>query len=470
VGALLASGAVLRDGTPQLAFLGFAAVVFIAVVALEFDAAPHREASFYLALPVIISATQNVYVGVITPYISSTQVQILVVLNFIFGALLCLAGYVTRPRGVAENLTQATVWILVLLMGYAGLTAVAFHSAPMSAFASLRNVVNPPLFFLLGLVLAHRTVLGRFLRYIAYLAGALFIFGVYERYVNQNIWSTLHLGELWTKKGIPISTALDLPYNFYSSETIHGEQLRRMVSSFADPVNYGTFLFFGYMTAWYLRRYLLGILMIMATVLTISKGAMLGLLVFGVLWAKVNTSRTVFVATSVAAGAAGAAFIAYSLTHSTASTLTHLTGFTDAFKQLPSHPLGHGLGNVGVLAGLYSTGASTGITESGIGMIIGQLGVIGLGLYLAFFRLIYMATKAIPEPRTKLLAMSLLIGIILNSAFNEVALSPNSSAVYFMALGLLSAQALADASFAHDDQPSISVSARHKMRSQLTRA
>ena len=75
--------------------------------------------------------------------------------------------------------------------------------------------------------------------------------------------------------------------------------------------------------------------------------------------------------------------------------------------------------------------------ESGFGSIIGQLGLVGVLLYSLFFTKIYRRLVQLAHPRFRVFGLSLLFSFILNVAFNEVALSPNSSALYFLGLGLL---------------------------------
>jgi hypothetical protein len=135
----------------------------------------------------------------------------------------------------------------------------------------------------------------------------------------------------------------------------------------------------------------------------------------------------------------GLAFVTYSLTHSTGSLTAHVHGFTGGFERLPGHPFGSGLGTVGVLANLTSTAGQPGISESGLGTIIAQLGLIGLGLFVWLCAVIHRGMSSLAEPRERILGFTLLYAIILNIAFNEVALSPNSSAGYFMILGILAA-------------------------------
>lgn len=426
----------------QLLFVGVSLLLFFSIVAFEFYNVPGRELSFYLVVPVLISATQNIYMGIIAPYVTSMQLQVMIVLNFLFAVMLCLFVYFIQPELMNKKIVKNTVWVLVFTVGYSLATIVLFHADPMSGFASLRNILNPIMFFLLGLITYKVTILKRFLKYVSYIALFVFLFGVYERFINPDVWTTLNLADLWTKKGLPVNPVSGLPLNYYSSESIGGIQMRRMVSSFADPVNLGTFLFFGFMAAWYLKKYLLALLMVVATALTISKGALLGLFVFLVVWAKNYTPKAVFVLITLCAGVAGAGFIGYTMMHSTMSTLMHMTGFFSAFLELPHHPLGRGLGNIGVLAGLYSQGAESGITESGFGMVIGQLGIVGIVLYFVFFKSIYKNIGFVEDEREKVLGYSLFLAITLNIAFNEVALSPNSSAVYFIALGLICGKAI----------------------------
>lgn len=435
--SLIILSSVAFESNSQLIFIAVSVALFFGIMVLEFYNIVGRELSFYLVIPVIISATQNIYMGIISPYVTSTQIQIMVIINFIFAVLLCLFLYFMQPKLMSEKLIKNTVWIIVFTVSYSLATIILFHANLMSGFASLRNILNPMMFFLIGLLTCKITFLKRFLKYISFIAVFVFVFGIYERFINPDIWTTLNLADLWTKKGIPVNPVSGLPLNYYSSETINGIQLRRMVSSFADPVNLGTFLFFGFMAAWYIKKYFFALCMIIATVLTVSKGALLGLLVFLVIWAKNYTPKTVFLLISIGAVSAGSIFIAYTMLHSTMSTLMHLTGFFSAFVELPYHPLGRGLGNIGVLAGLYSAGAETSITESGLGMVIGQLGIVGIALFFIFFKSINSSLKLIEDQREKVLGQALFIAITLNIAFNEVALSPNSSAVYFIALGLI---------------------------------
>lgn len=210
-----------------------------------------------------------------------------------------------------------------------------------------------------------------------------------------------------------------------------------MVSSFADPVNFGTFLFAVFVAAMLVRSRVVMLLTVVAAALTVSKGYALSVLILVALWAQVYAHPVVRVLSIVVVLGAGAGFYAFTLDNSTGSTAAHVGGFTAAFTELPGHPLGRGVGNVGVLAGLFDGGGESEVEESGIGVVIAQLGVPGIVIYGLFFGTIIVRSHRLRDPRLRLGALALVLGFLANAAFNEVAMSPNSAAPYFVILGLL---------------------------------
>jgi hypothetical protein len=195
--------------------------------------------------------------------------------------------------------------------------------------------------------------------------------------------------------------------------------------------------------AWFRRRKWLMLASVAAIFLAVSKGALLGLLVFAVIWSFYRADRGFFLIASAVSLLFGGGFVVYSWFHSTKSLFGHVLGFVSALRVLVSHPWGYGLGNIGTLAAQFSTTprVQPGIRESGLGMVIGQLGVVGLLLYASLFRLILRRVALLP-PRERVLGFSLFVGIVLNILFNEVALSPNSCAGHFLTLGMLCAPAV----------------------------
>ncbi|PNI08795.1 hypothetical protein CXX84_09425 [Arthrobacter sp. AFG7.2] len=402
----------------------------------------NAEISFFLIIPTIMSATQNVYLTTVADTLDNSRLHFAIILNFIFSLALYVV-LVARRKPTSEpalrKLISSVTAALVFLALYGAATVVLFQPDLTAAIASSRNIVAPFLFLLIGL---HASTWANgvvYLRYLVMLGFAAIIFGFIEANI-PHFWDSLNLRGLWEKKGISVQADSGLPKNFFASEQlVPGEFLRRMAGPFADPVNFGTFLFAVFMAAWYLKGLLAKILTVAAIVLAVSKGALLGLFVFFAVWTRYFASRISHVTALLVLGAGAFSFYAFTLTSSTGSTTAHIDGFTAAFVEFPRHPLGRGLGSSGVLAGLFSEGSesTSAVTESGLGMVIGQLGIVGLVIYVVFFVLLSQYVLRIREVRDRTLAAGLLGGFMLNAAFNEVALSPNSAAPYFIILGLV---------------------------------
>ena len=397
--------------------------------------------SFFLIVPTIVSAFQNVYLSLVSDEIHPSDLQLVVVMNFLYSGALFLVLVAKKKPTIDPGriaFTRSVTTYLVILVAYALATTAIFRPELASALASARNIVSPFLFFLVGIHASAWARTNTYLRYLMWLGIAAVIFGLVEISI-PHFWQTIGLADLWEKKGIPVNPETGIPSNFYSSEQFNGSLTRRMAGPFADPVNFGTFLFSAFMAAWFLKRRVPSFFVMLGIAFAVSKGAALGLLTFLALWTRYYTSRFNHVIAIAAVVVAALAFYVFSLGSSTGSTTAHINGLLAGFIELPQHPLGRGLGSTGVLAGLFSEGAESGsdIEESGLGMILGQLGIVGFGLYIAFFVKIGRYIFTIEDLRVRLLAGGLLGGFILNAAFNEVALSPNSAATYFIILGLV---------------------------------
>ena len=411
---------------------------FVLFFFLDTVQSPNRDIAVYLFLPLFLSATQNLLLGLIAPAAAAVQIQSMTVANFVYACAITAALTLRDPRPLAGNRGFIAVAGAVGLSVYAAVAYVLLGGYLVSVLASLRNVITPFVFFLLGLLAARTTSLPRFLFYVAMLGWFTIAFGIVERFFVPDLWKWLNIAELWQKKGFShVNPELGVPFNFFSSERLGGVHLRRMVSSYADAVNFGTVLVLFMLVAWYTERKWLALAAVVAIVLAISKGGLIGILVFLVVWAYFNRTKMMFPIVATCAVALAVLFVYYSLNFSSRSMEAHVRGFSAALIELPGAPFGRGLGNIGVLAGVFSRGEESEITESGLGMIIGQLGVPGFLFYGVFFSSIFLRLRTLLDVRAKTLGFAVFWSITLNIVFNEVALSPNSAAGSFLVLGLL---------------------------------
>ncbi len=444
VAGVLASSAL--DGPLQLVAVGTFLVALLVVPAVH-AVRVGADLSGFLFVPTVISATQNLYLLVVADDIAPSALQVIIILNFIDALLLVVILAVCRPRAatpavpdpVADSravLVRRSVLLTAGLVVFTALGLVLFRADPVAALASFRNLVTPMLFLLIGLLASAQTRVHRYLCALAVLGAGTVLFGFFELNAPE-FWQRAGLRHLWEAKGIGIGDIRPLPANFYSSEQFDGEIVRRMVSSFADPVNFGTFLFAAFIAAMLIRSRIAMLLAAVGAVMTVSKGFLLSVLILVALWAQMYAHPVIRVLAVAAVVGAGAGFYLFTLDNSSGSTAAHVGGFTAAFTELPGHPLGRGVGNVGVLAGLFDGGSDSEVQESGIGVIIAQLGVPGILLYGVFFSTLVAHARRLADPGLRLGALALVLGFLANAAFNEVALSPNSAAPYFVVIGLV---------------------------------
>ncbi|MFY7939756.1 MAG: hypothetical protein ACOVOX_02495 [Burkholderiaceae bacterium] len=424
--------AYLLDPAGVILCAGAALLAALAYIGCGLMFSSQRDISGYVLIPLWISATQNLYLGAVAERADALSIQVSLLAHLVYAVgLVSVFGFVLKAN-IQDPLVKVSAAVALALLLF-GVVSVALLHAPMVAMVtSARNMITPAVFLLLGLLVAQRVRQDHFTRFVVALAWLTITFGLVEYVLSEWVWGLFNIDTLWIKKGIPNLAHWGLPANFVSSERFFGEQIRRMASSYADPVNFGTVVFFFFMLAWYARHWVLVIFCLLAIALAISKGALLGLLIFFTVWAHYFGGRFLFICGAVLASVLGAALVGYTLLHSTQSLLTHVHGLVAAITGLPAHPFGRGLGGVGVLAE-----GSDDIRESGLGLIIGQLGLLAFVVFGTFFVAIAKRLPSVTDVRERVLVVSLFYAIFFNIAFNEVALSPNSCAGYFLLLGIV---------------------------------
>lgn len=387
-----------------------------------------------VCFPIVLSIFQNVYLGIIAKNLSSLEMQMLLVINVVYVCVWVLFLTIkefNRDKNIRIYGIAFGAFLLYILI-----SVIINRPNMIAALASTRNIISCMVFYIFGYALCNCTNKNQIIKICIALGLAVILIGLYEVLIDNALWTRLDIKELWTKKGLRVSYN-GLPENFYSSEKLNGKQLRRMTSTFADPVNLGTFFAAVFLVSWYKKKTWMMVLSAVSIVLTISKGGLLSVMVFlFVLVLYKIKSRKIKWALIISLLAGGLAFLLYSYFFSTRSVFLHISGFINAVPIVWKKPLGYGVGNIGVLAQEFSASQNPYITESGFGAIIGQLGIVGLIAYAGFFVYLFIRIIKIENKEKAILLLSLLLSIAANMVFNEVALSPNSCGLYFVLIGL----------------------------------
>lgn len=390
-----------------------------------------------VVFPIIISCFQNIYLGIAANKINKMEMQVLLSLHFLFVLTFIIISMV---KGSVEYELKWLLYTIMFIVLVAGTMYIIKPAVITSFISSIRNLLSCMLFFYYTSILSKKLRVDKYYQVIGIVITIVVLFGFFEYFIGFDVWHKLNISKLWTLKSIKTNIS-GIPENWYSSERIGGIQLRRMVSSFADPVNLGTFLFAAAMVSFYRKKKIIFVLIIICCCLTISKGAILGLGIFGVIFSWYKDKSKLLSAIALLIGIIlGVGFIEFSKTSSSGSLFAHIRGLTNSFNQLLEHPMGVGVGNSGVLANLFAVERLDSlVTETGIGSVIAQLGIVGMFTYLYFF----VKLSEIPFKwgeqynEEKIIYYSILFSFIVNALFNEVALSPNSCGLYFVELAVL---------------------------------
>jgi hypothetical protein len=191
--------------------------------------------------------------------------------------------------------------------------------------------------------------------------------------------------------------------------------------------------------AWWKNKKYHMLLSFVGCVMAISKGALLGILLLGVVWSYYHFSKKSFALISVVfAGLFLASY--FSIGAAGQSMAVHILGFTNSLKSIITNPLGAGVGNSGVYGNLMHASKVSEIEESGLGVVIGQLGIVGLILYVTFFINQFNAIhkyKDSTDNRTLIFCYSMIFTYILLIVFSESALGPNACAGFMTVIGIM---------------------------------
>lgn len=124
-----------------------------------------------------------------------------------------------------------------------------------------------------------------------------------------------------------------------------------------------------------------------------------------------------------------------------AGASNHISGLIDNFRYLPSYPVGRGLGSVGNLANTVSIQSGLPqLSESLLGVIVGQMGILGLALFLYFlYTLIKLNAQLLKQINNNVVYyyfIFAIVGIFLASLFSEAALQANATGLLAVIIGL----------------------------------
>lgn len=236
------------------------------------------------------------------------------------------------------------------------------------------------------------------------------------------IWNWMDIGPFVAAKNLKLNDEGVIEFMY---EPILGG-MPRMSSVLLDPINLGHFWMVLFALDWKQPR--LGwwgrALYLIAIGFTFCKGAVLQFGVAMIGWTRLLPRWM----KAIAIGGMGLGLVLGASFHP--GIQAHLGGLVNSFRTITV--IGHGLGSVGNIVGRYSTAANLGIGDTFVGMVIGQLGIVGFGIWL------WSMWEMFRRSKNELLLQCLFAGQLFVSIFSETAYYATSMVLLLVLMGATS--------------------------------
>jgi len=393
---------------------------------------------------------QNFFLIIISPYISKSVFNLLVLIKEVFVVLVIICSYIksNNKQNKIASKKNAVVSIVILIGMF-----FASSSSFMARVTSFRQLIIPFLLFIFGCCIKlENDQIYKYLRFVVYILVFTSIFGIIEYLYGDDLWHRLGILNYIEKKGQEAYLGVrGLPLNFYTFDLFYvfNKAFRRTVSFIVDPVALGQIFAFAIPIVLFnkilfnnIKRYICLFFLLVGLVLTFGKGGML-IVAISFVYCLQNLSDRKYLSKILAILVLIASIFVISYSNdNNLSTSNHFYGLIENISNLSKYPLGRGMGNAGNFATLYNESDDVGPGESFVGNVIGQLGVIGICIYTVFF---YFLIKELEKCKKtniqdKMLSIPItgnLIGLIVCSFLSGTSISFISSALYFILIGVI---------------------------------
>ena len=383
----------------------------------------------------IETVLQNIICIMTSAFLNNTISQlVLLYKELIFYGVVVL--YFLTNKRLKIRKSSVPLIIMVLLCVPYFFVGVASLYTKLICF---RQIMTPIILILYGRTLSiNERELRDYFSFLVKIGVGIVIFGIIEEFViGDSLWFSLHIEKYMDMKGFSKWVYSNgLPGNYYSADLymVVG-MLRRMVSIMADPLLTGHFLALCIVIILY-NRFIINplyyavtlVVLTVGVIFTLSKGAILVIAIAYTykLWCRYKPI-------AILCGVIGVILLAYMIKNNTLYTISqHTGGLIASFGNI----VGKGFGSAGNYSNLYGN-ASSEVAESYMGALLGQMGLIGFGIFLYMF--IYYSKKLFAFNRTAigLSIFAYIMGILFESFVSESSINFVGSGIAFIVFGIL---------------------------------
>lgn len=430
----------------------FIVIVFFVVSAIIVYTDQNKLSCLLFAM-IIGFSVQNIWIGFVSgSHFERQNGQILIGLKslyiIIYLFILFLYDVNKRQYQFFRNIKSAD-WFGLLFIAFVLISGILTNSSIpiMSKITNSRNFIMPILAFYLGRLLYPEEIeIRNIVKFLLNFAVITSLIGFIEFFlINDDVlFDFINLPEVYYAK-IGLRT---IPGTLF---TRIGEfRSRRLISIFYDPITAGFFFTVTFVYAVQYKKIVYSIIIGLALFLTFHKASWaIAVFYIGIIFSE-RLKRNIFRILIYSSFIGGFVALAYILIEIIPSSATvHFIGLRSGIQSAINFPLGNGLGSGGYFSWMYGVTSSNKYayqlgSESGIGSIGYQLGLLGLILYIFWLYFITIdirnkikSIESIWLKKYSLTTFALVFSYFFIFSLSENALSIYNNYIIFISSGII---------------------------------
>lgn len=381
---------------------------------------------------------QNIVLVLISRDISTTIYHVIVIIKEVYVVLVILWSF--KKKRSVDRVERICFFSIVILVG---LFLVHSKGNILSGLASLRQLYLPFVFYFFGKAInISENEMKKCIRFFILISAFCVLFGFVEMMLGDRFWALIGIKEYAAFKGFDkyIYKGEMVPGSFYSYDFYPViNRLRRMVSTFVDPVILGQILGIAFVIVVFYndikyaksKRLTYSILIGTGLILSMAKGGIIiaaisALMLIRKLWhKKIFSTLCIIVAVVLAIQ-----YIGFGLSNDL-SVSAHIGGLSGGINTLKNNLFGVGIGGYGNLASNFSDRVAEG-SESFIGAALGQIGIFTI-IYLIFYYEFLKKIKKVAEyDSLSEILFWLNVSLLLTSFVNNTAISFTNCYIFYI--------------------------------------
>lgn len=365
-------------------------------------------------------ARLNIYWALISPLLLAMVLNIIpsrglfVFKDLVFYLSLILLFIIGRSKTYLASMANVALFVVILL-----LMTVVFHKLEPWAIYNLRQILAPILIVIFGYNLKlNENYQSELVKDFFKILFIVLVIGIAIRFFH--LWNVIDLSNYFSIKGIPVDSR-GLSYMFYEPAFSYVE---RLASTLLDPISLGHIITCALIMLFYgvgmsgRKRIVYIIFLFVCLILTFSKGAVLQL-ILATFFLNKSLSLKLRILIPVS-------FVVLSLMLlNLDGILIHLVGLKNAVIYM--NIFGHGLGMVGNYAKMFAEDLTLyykyEISDTFLGSLLGQIGIVGMLIWLSFFRRYFFQVLI---PNKTFVGAVIIVSQLLVSSISENTLNFNS--------------------------------------------